>query len=136
MSQDKIDSFLQMVSFWNRHDSQGAASFLTEDVDYWDITMPHFVKGREEVKKIFDSFFDAFPDLAFEVTNIFSADSRLACEWKMRGTQAKAMQGINAIGESIEIVEASLCTFSKNKICRQVDYWDSGTLLRQLGVSA
>ena len=133
MSQEKIDSFLQMVGFWNRHDSHGAASFLTEDVNYWDITMPRFVKGREEVKKIFDSFFDVFPDLAFEVTNIFSLDNRLACEWKMRGTQAKAMPGIIAIGQSIEIVEASLCTFSDDKICRQVDYWDSGTLSRQLG---
>jgi steroid delta-isomerase-like uncharacterized protein len=135
MSQDKTGSFLEMVGFWNRHDSQGASSFLADDVDYWDITMPRFVKGRTEVKKIFQSFFDAFPDLAFEVTNIFSTDNRLACEWKMRGTQAKPLDGIDAIGKSIEIVEASLCTFSNGKICRQVDYWDSATLMRQLGVS-
>lgn len=120
-----------MVGFWNRHDSHGAVLFLTEDVDYWDITMPTFVKGREAVRNIFQSFFDAFPDLSFEVTSIFSANHHLACEWKMRGTQAKPMPGLSAIGSSIEIVEASLCTFDNGKICRQVDYWDSATLLRQ-----
>jgi steroid delta-isomerase-like uncharacterized protein len=136
MSQRNIDTFMEMVGFWNKHDGSRAVSFLTEDVNYWDITMPQFVKGREEVRKIFQSFFDAFPNLTFEVTNAFGVDDRLACEWRMRGTQASEFQGINAIGKSIDIVEVSLCTFRDGKISRQVDYFDSGTLLRQLGVLA
>jgi steroid delta-isomerase-like uncharacterized protein len=134
MSQQNVDVFREMLGFWNRHDIAGATNLMTEDVDYWDVTMPNFVKGREEVCKIFQSFFEAFPDLGFEIKTIFGCGDHVACEWRMRGTQRKELQGINGIGKSIEIVEVSFCTFRDGKICRQLDSWDSNTLLRQLGV--
>ncbi len=136
MSQQNVDTFREMLAFWNRHDTLGATKLMTEDVDYWDVTMPDFVKGREEVRKIFQSFFDAFPDLKFEIKNIFGCGENVACEWRMRGTQRKELQGINGIGKSIDIFEISFCTFMGGKICRQVDSWDSGTFLRQLGISS
>lgn len=135
MSQQNVDTFREMLGFWNRHDTEGAANLMTEDVDYWDVTMPNFVKGRGEVREIFQSFFDAFPELEFEIKNIFGCGDNVACEWRMQGTQRKELQGINGIGKSIDIVEVSFCTFRNRKVCRQVDSWDSGTLLRQLGVS-
>jgi steroid delta-isomerase-like uncharacterized protein len=136
MSKQNVDAFREMLAFWNRHDTLGAADLMTEDVDYWDVTMPKFVKGRDEVRKIFQSFFDAFPDLEFEIKNIFGCGENVACEWRMRGTQRKELQGIDGIGKSIDIVEISFCTFRDGKICRQIDSWDSGTFLRQLGISS
>lgn len=133
---NNVDVFREMLGFWNRHDTAGAMNFMTEDVDYWDTTMPEFVKGRAEVRKIFQSFFDAFPNLTFEIKNIFGCGDNVAAEWRMRGTQEKEMPGINGIGKSIDIVEVSFCTFKDGKICRQVDSWDSSTFMRQLGISS
>ena len=61
---------------------QRAMEFMSEDVDYWDVTTPGFVKGRAEVVKTFQSFFDAFPDLRFEIKNIFGCGDNVACEWR------------------------------------------------------
>lgn len=133
MHETNVVLFRRMLELWNQHNLDAALEFMTEDIDYWDTTMPEFVKGRAEVRKIFQSFFDAFPRMTFEIKNIFGCADHVACEWRMRGTQEKEMQGINAIGKSIDIVEVSFCTFRDGKICRQVDAWDSGTFMRQLG---
>ena len=135
LQENNVDAFRRMLEMWNQHDAQRAMEFMSEDVDYWDVTTPGFVKGRAEVVKIFQSFFDAFPDLRFEIKNIFGCGDNVACEWRMRGTQQKELQGINGIGKSIDIVEISFCTFKQGKICRQVDSWDGATLLTQLGIS-
>ena len=111
MQETNVVLFRRMFELWNQHNLEGALEFMTEDVDYWDTTMPEFVKGRAEVRKIFQSFFDAFPRMTFEIKNIVGCGDHVACEWRMRGTQEKEMQGISAIGKSIDIVEVSFCTF-------------------------
>jgi steroid delta-isomerase-like uncharacterized protein len=136
MPLSNVDVFRKMLECWNRHDLDGALSFMSPDIDYWDTTMTGFVKGHGEVRKIFRSFFEGFPDLEFEICNIFGCGENVACEWRMRGTQAKAMPGLDAIGKSIAIVEISFCTLRNGKICRQIDSWDSATMMRQLGLSA
>ena len=89
-SEKNVEAFRRMLELWNKHDTERAMEFMAEDVDYWDVTTPGFVKGRTEVAKIFQSFFDAFPDLRFEIKNIFGCEDNVACEWRMRGTQKKS----------------------------------------------
>ncbi len=135
MSQNAADVVCELVNQWNRHEAARAASLLAEDVEYWDVTQPKAFQGRIEVREFFESFFGAFPDLNFVILSLFAAGERVACEWQMRGTQEKELQGINALGKSIDITGASICTVRDGKIVRQVDYWDSGTMMRQLGLS-
>ncbi len=135
MSRKNVNAVRELVEQWNRHDSAGAVSLLAENIEYWDVTQSTIFKGRTEVKNFFQSFFEAFPNLSFEILDIFGTGDKVACEWRMRGKQEKELQGINAVGKSIDIQGVSICTARNERIIRQVDYWDSGTMLRQLGLS-
>lgn len=126
----------ELVNQWNRHDPVKAAALLADNVEYWDVTQADPFKKREEVENFFQQFFDAFPNLNFDVISLFGQGDYVACEWRMRGTQEKELQGISAIGKSIDINGVSICTVKDKTIVRQVDYWDGGTMMRQLGLSS
>lgn len=130
------DAVRKLIELWNKHDAAGAANLLSDDVEYWDVTQAVVFKSKSEVKEFFRSFFEAFPNLKFELLNIFSQNDSVACEWKMQGTQAKEMPGMSAVGKSFEVAGVSICTIKQGKIRRQVDYWDSGTIMRHLGLAS
>lgn len=130
-----IDIYRELVRHWNNHDAGAASKMLNENVEYWDVTVEAPFRNREEVRRFFQSFFEAFPDLRFDIITLFADGDTVAAEWRMRGTQAKELEGIRAIGRSFDLHGATVCQVDEGLIVRQVDYWDSGTLLRQLGVS-
>ncbi len=134
MSTQPLDVVRMLVEQWNKHDAAQAARLLSENVEYWDVTQTTVFRRRSDVESFFSSFFEAFPHLRFEITNIFAAGPQVACEWRMQGTQEKELDGMSAIGKSIDIAGVSLCRVDEGKIIRQVDYWDSGTMNRQLGL--
>lgn len=125
----------ELISQWNHHDAKQAASLLAEDVYYWDVTQEGPFSKRSEVQEFFQMFFSGFPNLSFEIISIFESGEHVACEWRMRGTQEKELPGINAIGKSIDIAGVSICTVKEGKVTRQVDYWDGGTMSKQLGLA-
>ena len=71
--------------------------------------------------------------MKYKVLQIFAVGEQVACEWKMQGTQEKPLEGLNGVGRSVELVGASLAVVRNNEIVRQIDYWDSGTMMQQLG---
>ena len=135
MSSQAADVVRELIKQWNQHDSKAAVRVLAERLEYWDVTQPKPFQQRSEVETFFNSFFTAFPNLSFDILNIFASGDKVACEWRMRGTQEKEIDGISAIGKSIDLRGVSVCQIQEGKIVRQVDYWDSGTMMRQLGVS-
>ncbi len=130
------DIVCQMIREWSNHDATKAVRLLSEDAEYWDVTQPDPFKNRAEIETFFRAYFDAFPNVQYEVLRVFSSGDQVACEWRMRGTQEKELDGINGIGKSVDLIGASLCKVINNKIVQQIDFWDSGTMLRQLGVSS
>jgi steroid delta-isomerase-like uncharacterized protein len=136
VSQANGEIVRQMIAAWSNHDATKAVGLLAERVEYWDLTQPAPFKSRTEVKKFFQSYFDAFPNVSYEVLRIFTNGDEVACEWRMRLTQKSEMEGVNGVGKSVDLIGASLCTVVNSKITRQMDFWDSGTMLRQLGGTA
>ena len=131
----QADVVCQMVREWSNHDARKAVSLLADNCEYWDVTQPAPFKSKQEIETFFKAYFDSFPNVQYEVLRVFTSGDQVACEWRMRGTQEKELDGINGIGKSVDLVGASLCTVVNNKIVRQIDFWDSGTMLRQLGIS-
>lgn len=131
----QADVVRQMVQEWSNHNAAKAVSLLADNAEYWDVTQPAPFKNNKEIEKFFESYFDAFPNVQYEVLRMFTAGDQVACEWRMRGKQEKELEGINGIGKSVDLVGASICTVVNNKIVRQIDFWDSGTMMRQLGLS-
>src|SRR3974390_810218 len=71
------------VAAWNRGDLDAMA-------DFWDKNMIHHARQRSHnrtaVKKIVADFMVAFPDLQFDILDIFGEEDRVLTRMKARGT--------------------------------------------------
>jgi steroid delta-isomerase-like uncharacterized protein len=91
--------------------------------------------GAEEVARYFDETRTAFPDQRNEVIAIHHADHAVIVEALLRGTHLGPFRGLPPTGRSFEMRFAALFVFEGDRlICERV-YFDTNTVLRQLGIA-
>ena len=129
---EKIRLIENEAAGWSRNMDQLLAS-VSEDVVYEDVPLGLMFKGKEQLRGFAQSFFDAFPDLKAVVTGTVVSGDRAASEWRFTGTQTGELMGIPAANGRMDVRGTSIYQFEGGKIKRKVDYWDSATVLRQLG---
>jgi steroid delta-isomerase-like uncharacterized protein len=117
----------------NAHDAARFVTLFTDDVVYEDVTFGAVNHGKAETQAFIESFFPAFPDLAFEVTSRFAAGDRAGLEWVMTGTHRGDLPGLPASGKRCNVRGATIVELAGGKIRRNSDYWDLATMLKQLG---
>jgi steroid delta-isomerase-like uncharacterized protein len=78
----------------------------------------------------------AFPDLSFEfrATHAPSDDVSVA-EIVARGTHTGPLDGIPPTGRRAEVVGCNVVEIRDGRIHRERDYFDTGALMRQLGLA-
>ncbi|MGH7934140.1 MAG: ester cyclase [Candidatus Binataceae bacterium] len=122
-----------MGSF-NRDGLEKVMAMYADDVQFEDVTFAHKVSGKVELRKFFAGFFDpGSGEHLFTVTNYTGGTDAGAAEWTWRGKHGGEFLGAPAAGKTTEARGVSVLTFHNGKIASQHDYWDSGTVLRQLG---
>lgn len=131
-SADKAKLVQDEFAGWSNNMDQLLGVF-TEDVLYEDVTMGAVNHNKEELRGFANGFFSAFPDIRFTVDSVFIAGNHAAVEWTVTGTQTGDMPGMPASNRQATLRGVSIIEFGGGKIARQADYWDSATLLRQLG---
>jgi steroid delta-isomerase-like uncharacterized protein len=115
---------------WNSHDPDKVATFYTEDVAYEDVTFGEVAHGREELKKLAAGFFTAVPDMKLERVSVSQHGSHGASEWIFSGTDV----GLYKTGKKFSVRGASVFEVRGGKISGNRDYYDSASLMRQVGV--
>jgi steroid delta-isomerase-like uncharacterized protein len=90
--------------------------------------------GEAEVAAYFEETRTAFPDQRNELIALHHADDAVIAEFTLRGTHEGGFRGLPPTGRSFECRMAALFVFEDERlICERV-YFDSATILRQLGV--
>jgi steroid delta-isomerase-like uncharacterized protein len=131
---EKIKLIENEAAGWSRNMDRLMASF-SDDVVYEDVPLGLVFQGKEQLRGFAQSFFDAFPDLnAVIIATVVSGD-RAASEWRFTGTQTGDLMGIPAANKRMDVRGTSIYQFEDGKIKRKADYWDSATVLRQLGAA-
>ena len=116
----------------NEHDVEKYVSFHADDivVNAPDGTV---MRGKEEMRTYFRNLFAAFPDIRFDMVS-FLASGNLQCdEWIMSGTQRGNYMGIPATGKKVTIRGTTVRTMKEGKAGPVSFYFDSATMMRQLG---
>ena len=91
--------------------------------------------GPEEVMRYFEDSRRAFPDQRNELLALHHADDAVLVEAVVRGTHLGRLGGLPPTGRSYELPILAVFMFDGDKlICERV-YFDSNTVLRQLGVA-
>lgn len=81
------------------------------------------------------TYTNAFPDLVFEIVNSFSSGEWSCIEYVGRGTHTAELQGIPATGKRVQGVACNVIQVRDGKVYREHDYFDTMTVLQQLGVA-
>lgn len=139
-----MTAFEDLAKKWtdafNKHDARAVAANYAQDSVAYDPFYPEPLKGRAAIEKDAADFFRAFPDIHFEVINLFDKGDRAAGEVKMTGTNsgplATPMGEVPATGKRIDLRGALVGRINaENLIVEERRYYDTGTMMKQLGLA-
>lgn len=123
----------QEAAGWSSGNLDQLLSVFSDNVTYEDVPLGVVFHGKEELRAFAKGFFNGFPDLkAVIVTTVVNGD-RGASEWTFAGTQTGDMPNMPASNKRMDLRGMSTYEFASGKIKRKIDYWDVGTMMRQLG---
>lgn len=90
--------------------------------------------GETAVRTLLDELLTGFPDLRIEPQTVHHADDAVIGEARLTGTHTGTFAGIPATGRSIDYPVVGIFEFDDVRLVCEKVYFDSATLLRQVGV--
>ncbi len=118
------------IAAWNSHNAEKVIPLFTSDVMYEDVTFGAANHGQAELRKFALDFFEAVPDMKFELINSSVEGRHGSIEWVFSGTD----KGIYKTGKKFTVRGVSIVNLDKEKISRNLDFYDSATIMRQVGL--
>ncbi|HEV2783942.1 MAG TPA: nuclear transport factor 2 family protein [Actinophytocola sp.] len=123
---------------FNSYDATAFAACYTEDAVLEDAALKRFFRGRTELAEFITVWVQACPDTYLKLEKVVIGDGGAAVAWTGVGTLSGTFPHLppTAVrGSRIEQRGLSLMEFSETGLIKaQTDYWDSFTVLRQIGV--
>ncbi len=90
--------------------------------------------GIEAVSRYYAASRAAFPDQRNELRAIYHADDAVIVEFDLMGTHKGPIRGMAPTGRSFTCRMAAVFLFQQDRIVCERVYYDSGTIMRQLGI--
>ena len=129
-----LSSVSGVLAFWNTQDIGGILDFYDDAITWRNVAMERTYQGKHAVGAFLTELFAAFPDLQFNVGSRLALGDFVAEEWCMRGTHRGPFMGIPATGRRVEIPGMSLVKLVNGRFLSDQFYFDSGLVLRQMGL--
>ncbi len=120
----------EFIAAWNSHDPDKMIALFTDDVFYEDVAFGEVSHGHAELRKFAASEFEAAPDLELKLVRADVHGGYGSIEWAFSGTD----KGIYKTGKKFSVRGVSVIEVRHGKIARSLDFYDSATIMRQLGV--
>jgi steroid delta-isomerase-like uncharacterized protein len=90
--------------------------------------------GEEQVRQYYAASRAAFPDQRNEIHSLRHADDAVVVEFDLLGTHLGNFAGFDPTGRTFRCRMAAVFEFDGDRIVCERIYFDSGTILRQLGL--
>jgi steroid delta-isomerase-like uncharacterized protein len=127
----------KQIAAFNSGDWDQLGAGLAPDSRYDELGTQRKIEGSEKVVELFKSWKTAFPDAVGTVTSAVASGNKAALEVTWKGTHsgplATAEGTIPASGKLQETPAAFFFTFDGEKVKESRHYFDSMTLLKQIG---
>jgi steroid delta-isomerase-like uncharacterized protein len=95
--------------------------------------LPGFEPNKEGVKQYFQMMHTAFPDLHFQVDDIFAGGDKVVARITMNGTQQGEFMGMQPAGKKIAVKGIDIVRFANGKLVEHWGVTDAMTMMQQLG---
>ena len=129
-----MDPVTKYVNGWNAHDAAAIVSAFTKEGTYVDPMLPSPLSG-EAIGQYAAGLWGAFPDLVFDVQLHRAGDRLATMEWVMAGTHREPLGTLAATGKRVSLRGVDVIRYDTAGIVSVEGYFDSVSLLRQLGVA-
>ena len=111
---------------------------VTDDVELVNVAFGETFRGPEGQRQFMENWAAAFPDSRIEVTKVIDGGDSVVVEFTGRGTHTGPLRApAGEIAPTRKRVEVKFCEVHEvenGKIARGRSYFDSATMLRQLGL--
>jgi len=122
---------------WNAHDPDAVAAIFALDAVMRDVGTPDVLRGRAAIRQRAADLIAAFPDFRLRQLDLVVGEDSNADRWEVTGTHTGAFMGMEATGNAIQVEGATFSRFDTDGlVVEDVNFWDVGALLSQLGVTA
>jgi steroid delta-isomerase-like uncharacterized protein len=132
------DALGRYFAAWNDHDAVAVVDALVEGGTYEDPTTAGPLSGAVLADSV-NNLLGAFPDVRFDITSVApTGATSAAAQWVMRGTNTGPLPAGPATGGTIALPGADFLDYDPgaDRVCRVVGYFDTATMLAQLGLQA
>jgi steroid delta-isomerase-like uncharacterized protein len=119
----------KFIAAWNSHDPSKMLPVFTDDVFYEDVTFGEVSRGKAALSKFAASEFEGVPDLELKLVRAAIHDGHGTIEWTFTGTD----KGVYKTGKKFTVRGVSVVDVLDGKISRSLDFYDSATIMRQVG---
>ncbi len=89
--------------------------------------------GEGPVRDLLEELLTAFPDFHAEERALHHADDALIAEARVTGTHDGPFAGIAPTGRKVDYPLVAIFEFDDDRLTREKVYFDSATILRQIG---
>ena len=118
------------IDGWNSTDPEKLVAAFTPDGVYEDVTFGITKKGRAELRELHKFFHNAVGGLYVKLVDTHVADGHGTIEWVFGGTDVDVFK----TGKPFSVRGVSVIEVSDGHISRNLDYYDSAAIMRQVGV--
>jgi steroid delta-isomerase-like uncharacterized protein len=119
---------------WNSHNMENVLRFYSSDYVGSDVGQPTLQRGHEGLREMLQTYWRAFPDLHFEVTDKMIEDSRVAILWVAEGTHQGPIMNIPPTGHKVWVRGMSVIHVKNGLVVGGQYIWDQAGMLRHLGL--
>src|SRR5206468_2478389 len=130
----------EQVDAFNKGDWEQLRAGLASDSRYDELGTQRKIEGPEKIVELFKAWKTAFPDAVGTVTSAVASGNKAALEVTWKGTHTGPLETaegtIPASGKRQETPAGYFFTFEGDKIKESRHYFDSMTLLKQIGAAA
>jgi steroid delta-isomerase-like uncharacterized protein len=130
MSQNE-DTLRTLLDLCNRHDAAAIQAHLADDMRFVNP-----ISGESDASGMYamhSALFTGFPDVVYRLDRMLTQDDSVVLECTISGTQQGEFMGIPASGKTINLTAAFCVDMAGGKVKDWRSYFDSTTIMRQLG---
>jgi steroid delta-isomerase-like uncharacterized protein len=122
-----------LLESYNRGAPDDAAGLYAADGTHEDVAQQRRVSGVEAIARGLASFLRSFPDATWTVVHRLGDDDSAAAAYRLTGTLRADLGPFEATGQPLDLQGLMLIRVADGQITSSRDFWDAGTLGRQLG---
>jgi steroid delta-isomerase-like uncharacterized protein len=134
-TQENIKVVRHAFDAWNAHDPERLAKVLDEKYVSESDTVPAPINGRDGARQFMQIYLKAFPDIHVDVVQMLADGDFVVTRWTAKGTQRGELMGIPPTNRRVITNGCTVSQLRNGKVVHEWLFWDTGHLMKQLGIS-